>query len=70
MTDKGVLIRLSDMYHEERTRNYRENLKHAQERSRIIDEIVKRHKVPEKQESYHAYIARRYKEVEEITNDK
>jgi hypothetical protein len=62
-----IIRKLSDLYHEERTRDYKKNLQIFLEREKII-KSYKTLKV-EKQESYFAYIARRYKETEELTND-
>ncbi|HAW03084.1 MAG TPA: hypothetical protein DCW83_00275 [Saprospirales bacterium] len=69
MTELEIEIELnrqmSDYYHEERMLRFRQNIKDAAFRGKMMDMKV----MPvEKQESYHAYIARRYKELEDITN--
>tara|TARA_R100000541_G_scaffold1705_5_gene6578 strand:+ start:6970 stop:7182 length:213 start_codon:yes stop_codon:yes gene_type:complete len=69
MTEAEIEIELSrqmsDYYHIERSKNFRRNMHEAQQRSKLMDLSV----TPvEKQESYHAYIARRYKEIEDTTN--
>jgi hypothetical protein len=66
MTEAEIEIELnrqiSDYYHIERSKNFRRNVHDAQQRSKLMDLSI----TPiEKQESYHAYIARRYKEIEE-----
>ena len=59
-TNPKFLRELSDMYHKERTDNFRENLRTMLERDREIEHIIKN----QQQESYHNYIARRLKETE------
>ena len=59
-TDPKFLRELSDMYHKERTENFRENIKNMQEISIQIEEMQ-----TEKQESYYDYIARRLKETKD-----
>jgi len=59
-TDPKFLRELSDMYHKERTENFRENIRNMQNRSRQIEEMQ-----TEKQESYHDYIARRLRETKD-----
>jgi hypothetical protein len=63
MTEEEIQLELnrqmSDYYHEERMLRFRQNIKDAAFRGKMMDTTVK------SQESYHAYIARRYKELEE-----
>lgn len=70
MTNRETIKKLSDLYHEERTKDYKENTRIFQERFEILASLKKPVEQVEKQESYHAYIARRYKEIEELTNDR
>jgi len=69
MTEAEIEIELSrqmsDYYYIERSKNFRRNIHDAQQRSKLMELRVK---PVEKQESYHAYIARRYKEIEDTTN--
>lgn len=68
MTEAEIQIELSkqmsDYYHIERTKNFNRNIHEARQRSKLMDSRVK---PVEKQESYHAYISRRYKEIEDST---
>jgi len=41
MASKEVLKKLSDMYHEERTRQYKENMLYFTEREKLIKEFIK-----------------------------
>tara|TARA_R110001592_G_scaffold9231_1_gene49303 strand:- start:1414 stop:1602 length:189 start_codon:yes stop_codon:yes gene_type:complete len=61
MTHKEKLLKwLDEYYDKERKANFRKNVEDSRRRAAIMTELAK-----EKQERYHDYIARRYRELEE-----